>query len=277
MILKSMQFFEEYFIKPIYEGTGYNIYNTAVYAILLVVAVVLVYKLLRKMNVSIDRKFLFGILPFVALGGIFRSLEDLYTATGAAKNILMITPLIYVSVFALALASLMIARIIEKYKKIEYHKTWFVVGIIIAIIGVAQMRIADAHSMLLMLSIFGGWAIAFGAAKFIAIKKFPKLNAFLSKENTGLLLAHLFDATTTFVAIQFLPYFEQHVLTGFIMTTFGAAFVFVTKLVVVSVVLFVFDKELAQEKQKNMFLKVVVLILGLGPGLRNFFRIVMGV
>jgi len=272
-----MQFFEEYFIKPIYEGTGYNIYNTIVYAVLLVVAVLLVYKLLRKMNVSIDRKFLFGILPFVALGGIFRSLEDFYITTGAAKNVLMITPLVFVVVFVLALVSLMIARIIEKYKKIEYHKTWFVIGIIIAVIGVAQMRISDANSMILMLSIFTGWVVAFGVVKFIAMKKFPKLNAFLSKENTGLLLAHLFDATTTFVAIQFLPYFEQHVLTGFIMTTFGAASIFVTKLVVVSVVLFVFDKELAQEKQKNMFLKVVVLILGLGPGLRNFFRIVIGV
>lgn len=272
-----MPFFEDYFIKPIYEGTGYNIYNTTVYAILLVVAVILVYKMLRRLNISIDTKFFFGILPFIALGGIFRSLEDFYIAAGAAKNILLITPLIYVTIFVLALASLLIARIIQNYKKIEYHKTWFAIGFLIAITGIAQMAIADFSSMLLMLGIFAGWVVLFSVVKFVAIKKLPRLNAFLSKENLVLLLAHMFDATTTYVAVEFLPYFEQHVLTGFIMGTLGAASVFITKLVVVSLVLYVFDKELAAEPQKRTFLKIVVLILGMGPGLRNFLRIVMGV
>ena len=51
------------------------------------------------------------------------------------------------------------------------------------------------------------------------------------------------------------------------------------KLAVVPLVLYYFDKELAAKKDAQMrtFLKLIVLILALGPGLRNFLRLVMGV
>ena len=40
-----------------------------------------------------------------------------------------------------------------------------------------------------------------------------------------------------------------------------------------------FDKELSKpaDAEKRTFLKIIVLILGLGPGIRNFLRMIMGV
>ncbi len=272
-----MSFIDEYYIRPIIEGTGYNIVNTLTYAVLLIIAVVLTYKLLRRMNITIDKKFFFGILPFIALGGALRSIEDLHESLGLAKNVFLITPLIYVTIFVIALATLLIARIIEKRWGYQYHKIWLISGIIIIILAIAQMRVVNAEGVLLMLAVTFGWLALLMTAKFIAMKKFRRVNAFLSFENMSLLLIHLFDATTTYVAIEFYPYFEQHVVTGFFIASIGTWSIFILKFVVVSLVLFVFDKELAQESEKRTFLKVVVAVLGIGPGLRNFLRLMMGV
>ncbi|MFC2143459.1 DUF63 family protein [Candidatus Aenigmatarchaeota archaeon] len=272
-----MSFLDTYFIEPILVGSGYNIYNTAVYAIILILAVFLVYKLIKKMNITIDRSFFIGVMPFIALGGILRSLEDLSRSTGADANVLLITPLIYITIFAIALSSLLLSIGIQRISKISYHKIWFIIGIIVIIIGLSRMSIVEANGTLLMVGIFLMWVAVFAAAKFIASKKSPRLNSFLSFENIALLLTHLFDATTTFVALEFFPYFEQHVVTGFFIDTLGTWSIFLVKFVVVAIVLYTFDRELSKETEKRTFLKLVVMILGMGPGLRNFLRLMLGV
>ena len=110
-------------------------------------------------------------------------------------------------------------------------------------------------------------------------KNIKKLSQLFTNENTFLINVHMFDATTTFVALTYFPYFEQHVLPGFLISIFGPVVMYALKLVVVSVVLYYFDKELSkpQDMEKRTFLKIIVLILGLGPGLRNFLRMIMGV
>ena len=272
-----MSFIDDYYIRPILEGTGYNPVNTLTYAVLLIIAVILTYKLLRRLRVVIDRRFFIGILPFIALGGILRSLEDLREATGLGKNVFLITPLIYVVIFVIALAALLIAVLIERRTQHAYHKTWFVLGLIVAAAGLSQMRVENAAGVVMMLGLAAAWGIVLVAAKIIAQKKFARVNAFLSFENIALLLIHLFDATTTFVAIEYFPYFEQHVVTGFFIDVLGTWSIFLLKFVVVSLVLWVFDRELKNEPKKRTFLKVVVAVLGLGPGLRNFLRLMMGV
>ena len=46
-----MGFFEDYFLRPVLEHTGYNPINTAAYALLLIVALFLVYKILAKIEI----------------------------------------------------------------------------------------------------------------------------------------------------------------------------------------------------------------------------------
>jgi len=269
-----MPFFETYFIDPITYGTGYNIYNTAVYAVLLVIAAIIVYKLIRKMNIDVDRRFLFGVSPFIFLGGLLRALQD----AKLFDTVFLITPLIYVSIFVVTLIALIIAKLLSK--KIQYHKTWFAIGAIAVLAALSLVQLKDANALLLMLGITAVWAVAIFAAKWVAdTKNITKVKNFLTTENSFLLLAHEFDATTTYVATTFYPYFEQHVLPSFFINIFGTWFMFVLKFIVVVIVLHVLDKELSnpEELQKRTFLKFLVLMLGMAPGLRNFFRLVMGV
>jgi len=271
------QFVQKYYIDPVLYGTGYNIVNTLTYAALFIALAFGTYRLLTSMRVRIDRNFLFSILPYIALGGMLRSLEDFYEASGVARNFLFITPLIYIVVFAAALASLAIALLLEKYIKVGYHKTWLVIGIAACAAALSQMRFTNYFAVYAMIGISAAWIVLFFGIKLVSkSKKIKKLGNFLSQENTLLLDVHMFDATTTFVALTFFPYFEQHVLPSFLISIFGPAVMFALKLGVVSALLYFFDKDVENAQQRT-FLKIAVLVLGLGPGLRNFLRLAMGV
>lgn len=274
-----MGFFEQYFIDPVLQGTGYNIYNTLTYAIILIVAVFATYKLLKKMKISIDDKFVIGVLPYIILGGLLRSLED-----ASSYGIWFKTPIIYFIIFVVAFVALFLSKVIElltakrRGRAFSYHKTWSAIGFALVIAGLTQVTIRSelALGAIVVLSIF--WSLLLTFVKKMSEKFFPNFKLF-TWENTSLLAVHMFDATTTFVALSYFPYFEQHVLPSFLISIFGPAVMFVLKFFVVATVLYMLDREMSKEaeKEKKKFIKLVILILGLAPGLRNFFRLVMGV
>ncbi len=277
---ENSDFFNTFFIQPLVQGTGYNIINTATFGIILIATAFVIYKILKKLRIKIDRSFLIGVIPFVAMGGIFRAWEDFGEASGATRNFLFVSPLIYVTIFLVAFISLLavVAASRVMKNKFRYYKLWFAIGAVIDIAVLSQLRFANSFAFAAVLAIAAAWIVLFAIVKFAAKKRFKKLNDFLSAENMFIILVHLFDAATTFVALQYLGYFEQHVLPGFLIGLAGAWTMFLLKIVVVPIVLYAFDRELKDPKEveKRTFLKLVVLILGLGPGLRNWLRMMGG-
>jgi uncharacterized membrane protein len=264
-----MDFFQQYFIDPIINGSGYNIYNTIAYAIVLVFAAFITFKLIKKMKIKIDNDFAIGIIPYVVLGGLLRALED----AGTFNTFWLITPLIYVTIFIIAFIALFGSKLIEMKTKYKYHKIWFAIGMAVVLVFTAQLKITNVKGMALIIGITLMWAALLIILKKISSK--TKASSFFSWENTALLGVHMFDATTTFVALSFFPYFEQHVLPSFLIELFGPAVMFVLKFAVISAALYLLDKEAKNEQ--NKFVKIIVLILGLAPGLRNALRLIMGV
>lgn len=272
MTQQISEFIQKYYIDPIKYGTGYNIYNTFTYAIIFIIASFCIYKLLKYLEIKIDNKFIFGILPYVVLGSLLRSLEDAKILSGFLYK----TPLIYFLIFIFALTALVFSILFEKLEKIGYHNIWFVIGLVIDIFCLIFIRFSNAFAFFAIISITVLWVILFFVLKKITIKKYKNINRFLSKENLLLLNIHMFDASTTFTALQFFSYFEQHVLPSFLINILGPWIMFPLKLIVVSLVLYFLDKEIKENDKKN-FIKLLVLILGLAPGLRNFFRMIMSV
>lgn len=268
-----MDFIQQYFIDPVVQGTGYNIYNTLAYAVILMIAVFGTYKLLKKFGIRIDNKFYIGVLPYVILGGLLRALEDASIVQGFWFK----TPIIYIIIFAVAFVALFISKISEKIQPLEYWKIWGGIGFALVIAGLVQITVRSAFALEAIVSLSVFWALLLLLVKKLSEKKSSRLAKFFTWENTAILWVHMFDATTTFVAIQYFPYFEQHVLPSFLIGIFGPAIMFVLKFAVVAAVLYVLDKEMKAEKEKKKFIKLVVLILGLAPGLRNAFRLIMGV
>jgi len=95
--------------------------------------------------------------------------------------------------------------------------------------------------------------------------------------NYGIIMAHLLDASATYVAVTQFGYGEQHVLTNLLASLFGtAAILFPLKFLAVLCILLLLDHYIAgDETALKGTTKLALLVLGLAPGLRDFFRLAM--
>lgn len=71
-----MGFFEDYFVNPVSMHSGYNIVNTAAYAVVAIAISYALFRLFERLHVAIDWKFFAGLLPFVLLGSTLRTITD---------------------------------------------------------------------------------------------------------------------------------------------------------------------------------------------------------
>lgn len=279
-------FIYTYFLKTMcYQ---YNAVNTLVYGLILIAAVFGTYKLLEKMKIKIDRKLFYAVIPFILFGGSARALRDHVEISTIFQGMLFCSPIIYFVVFAIALGSLLLGmaaqRMHEKYIfrhakkrsflckfKIEYWKTMVSIGLVILAYSMVNIQIANWVAVAMIGGLFIFWvAVFFGFSSF-----YPKF----SRMNAGILSSHLLDASSTFVALTFFGYREQHVLPSFLIDLAGGAaagawIMFPLKIIVVGGVLFALDKYGEGVQFKN-FLKLVILILGLALGTRDFLTVGM--
>jgi uncharacterized membrane protein len=257
-----MNFINTYFIEPM--GHYYTLPGTIVYAVLFVIAVFLIYKYFLK-KLKINEKFMLALLPFIILGGVMRALEDAEFYSGY----LFVSPGIYITVFFIALFSLLFSIQLEKYRKIKYWKTMLVIGSILLLYNIIQVMIigiANWTAFFMIAALMLMWSAVFFPIQYF----FPK---YLSKTNYLILLSHLFDASSSFVAITFFSYVEQHVLPGFLFPIFGAWVLMLLKIIVVWPALYYIDK--IEDKKLRIWLKIAVLILGLALGTRDFLSVSM--
>ena len=111
-------FITEHFIDPILSNGWFNPVNTAVYSLILIGAVYVVYTMLKRMDVHIDRYFLAAIMPFIFWGSITRVLHDAAYAGALATPELNAffglpvfpTPGSYIITFSLALVTASLRR-----------------------------------------------------------------------------------------------------------------------------------------------------------------------
>ncbi len=253
------EFIQKYYINPILYGTGYNIYNTITYAICFILGLYFVYKLLTKLQINVDGKFLLYVTPYVFLGGILRALRD----AKVFETVILVTPLIYFFVFSIALSLLLLFRFVFREK--QYLFFWFVVGIMLCAALLPFIKIVNTYA-LLTIPFFLSFS-CFVVAFYAIYQRFGKLNFLIT-------LAHTFDASTTFTALSFFSYFEQHVIPRFLISFLGP-YAILIKIPLVIFVLWLVDKETT--KNENGILKLAILVLGLAPGTRNFLRMLMGV
>jgi uncharacterized membrane protein len=123
-----------------------------------------------------------------------------------------------------------------------------------------------------LLQILGAWALI--SAPFIFLRN--KWWLLKDKFNLSVLIAHLLDASTTFIAVDFYGYGEQHVLPNFLTQMVDTAVVmFPLKITVILTVLYIIDTSVEDKTTRNM-LKLAIFVLGLAPGLRNFLSLIMG-
>ncbi|RLI83231.1 hypothetical protein DRP07_03815 [Archaeoglobales archaeon] len=260
-------FIKKYYIDSLVYKQGYNIVNTITFAIILILAVILIYKFLRK-YIEFDFKFVAGNVPFILLGSSARVIEDAGFLKPPMSYVFM-TPFIYILIFLIAFPTLMV---FVKLKKDEYWKYYGGVGLVLSLLCLTIL--------FTNLEVVNGWlfpavlffSVIFTVAyQFIFERVYPAMNNWLSKT---VFFAHMIDGFATFLGIQFLGYWELHVLPRFLINTLGPWVMIPAKIAVFVTVLYILDSSEEEENFKN-FIKFILVVLGLAPGIRDSLRMVL--
>ena len=104
---------------------------------------------------------------------------------------------------------------------------------------------------------------------------------FLRPENLAILFAHSLDGSATWTGMSFFGYGEKHVLPSIMVAHTGSALIFlVSKVLLALVAIYLLDVSFkGYMKNRNIvgLTKFTIIVLGLGPGIRDMLRISLGV
>ncbi len=89
----------------------------------------------------------------------------------------------------------------------------------------------------------------------------------------------MIDASATHVSLTYFNYFEQHVLPNFFIWLFGSTWGFYAlKILVLIPVIYYLDKNKTKKNEELInFIKSIFIVYGIGTGVRDVLRLIMGV
>lgn len=258
-------FIKKYYIDSLIYKEGYNVVNTITFALILLVAVYLLYRFLER-RFSIDRKFVLSTLPYIVLGSSARVVEDAGFLRAPISYFFM-SPFIFILIFFIAFPTLMLAK---RFAKEKYYTPYCTVGLISTSVPLALLftNLEIVNSLVFP---YGTIAASFVSAIFYAA--LPRTRNLLS---LAVMFSHMLDGFVTFIGIQYHGYVEIHVLPSLIVETIGAFALPVIKFAVIAGILYFIDTSREKDDLKN-FIKFALLVFGLAPGLRNGLRITFSV
>jgi len=292
-----MGFFEEYFISPIVERTGYNAVNTLAYAAIAICALYLIWRFMkgRKFDFA-GRGFLFAVAAFVLFGSTCRVLTDLSDSGalagmalsgGALSPIYMamvksgvfdygfatVTPGIYLVTAALFLLALAIGNAMGREMFAAY--AGFLLWLPAMLLLLPFARHLDFFALAIAIACAGTLAATLALQRLAG----GKPNAYETLAIGGQAL----DGAATFVVIDVFSkqagtgYFEQHVLSAGIgeATPLGFFLFFLVKISLAGAIVYFLRKERMAKGDLALVL-LVVATMGFAPGIRDLLRMLCG-
>ena len=125
---------------------GYTLVSEVGYIVVLLLALVGIVFLLRRLDIGTDREFFFALFPFMLFGGALRVVEDANDTGGADAlisyplNTLVISPVIYVTVFAITLGAVVASVALERNGTIDdYTKPLFGTGLVALVVTLGYL------------------------------------------------------------------------------------------------------------------------------------------
>lgn len=261
---------------------GYNIVNTLTYALIAILAAYFVYKIFRQHKIRINREFIYNTIPFVLLGSTVRVITDSID-TGVMKpttplhafildshiydyGFLTSSPGIYIATALLFFTSLFIAH------KTRNPKLCGTLGLLLWLPHFIALLFMSAYL------VYSIPILIFAAIPFYFSLRYFKDNILAS-----IVGAHALDGAATFFIIDFFgkfsgkSYFEQHVIPSFIGETFNSFFPFyLLKIAVAFGAAYFIAKEKDASEEEKGFISLLLIIIGLAPGLRDVLRMIAG-
>ncbi len=270
---------ERFFVSNFIEA-GYNWINTPVYGLVLgLAAFYLIIPLFKRLQADVDEWFAASLLGFIFFGGSARELVDqgygVYPGYAVyPANFWLVAPGIFVTMFAATMAVFAFSLVLQRYAGIRYYWPMVVVGWG-AFAYNGYLIVSHANQWWPLMYVCGFFGLSLGVLW--ALMRLSRL-AFLYNEYSYVVVAgHLLDASATFVGIDFMGFSEKHVLpTALIDATGTAAVMYPLKFVFLLPALYVIDRDLADDAVARRLIKLVIFIIGAGPGIRDVTLTVLG-
>jgi uncharacterized membrane protein len=297
---------------------GYTVVSEIGYAVTLVFFLVGLLELLNRLEIGETKELFFALVPFMFFGGALRVVEDANDTVpqGAEPlisyplNTLIISPIIYFTVFFVTLAVLVAAVVAERRGLVaSYGRPVFAFGWLALLATVAftyyyvDAALADAFAGAGFYPQMTGLTIGLAAVLAVAVyglvdRVKPEINAGTGLVGLVVLFGHAVDGVANVIAADWIgaigvpvEYGAKHPVNRFIIeftesvqpaslsAVIGTSWAFlVVKLVAATLVVWVFDERIFEEEPRYaVLLLVAILAVGLGPGSRDMLRATFGI
>jgi uncharacterized membrane protein len=277
------EFIYKYYIDPIRFGQPYNIVDTLTYALVLIIAIYILYRWLSASKiVSVDSRFVLSTLPFIVLGGLLRVVQDTGMIT-SGWQFLLVTPLIYFALFFFTVIVLIITAQIQKAGLIRDYAPLYAgagTGSCVIVAGVLiwfglTNTVVAANVFVFIMSL----AIATSLAVYATMRYLFRWNYAADPLYLALIFGQMLDASATSYGIDLHPlnYMEVHVVGSNLIALTGTAFVmFPLKLAVLFPAIYLLQRYREEAPPVLWHLILLAMItVGLAPGVRDMVRMIL--
>ncbi|MFB6105063.1 MAG: DUF63 family protein [Halobacteriaceae archaeon] len=292
---------------------GYTLVSEVGYMVVLLFMIAGVILLLRGLAVGEERRFFYALLPFIFLGGALRVVEDASDAvpTGIDPlltyplNTLLISPIIYFTLFAITLAALLgSVTLARRGLADDYARPLFGIGTVLLAVTLVYLVVrsvtttyVEFHPIIFIVVVVGATAAA-ALTWAIATRYVPELRSGTGFIGTVVIWGHSIDGTANVVGLdwgaelglaadlvpkhpvnRFVIDVTQAIVPPSVVDVIGDAWPFLLlKLVVATGAVWLFNEDMVEDSPRStLLLLVAILAVGLGPGTRDLLRATFGV
>jgi uncharacterized membrane protein len=292
---------------------GYTLVSEVGYAVTLIVALLGVVFLLRRLDVGRERSLFYALFPFMLFGGALRVVEDANDALRQAGaeaipfpwNTLIISPIIYFTVFFVTLAALVVSVALARrgvFEEYEYPLAGIGTLVLAATIGYLFLLALTTgrvglHPQVLVVVLVGATLVTavvwWGIGRYV-----PEINAGTGFIGAVIIWGHSVDGVANVAVLDWAgalglegEYGAKHpvndaiinitssMLPESVTSVIGTAWPFLlVKIVAAVAVVWVFDEQIFEESPRYaILLLIAILAVGLGPGTRDMLRATFGI
>ncbi|PSQ39566.1 hypothetical protein BRD13_02535 [Halobacteriales archaeon SW_5_70_135] len=282
---------------------GYTVVSEVGYVVLVLVAIGGLALLLRRLQIERHRALFYGLFPMAVFGGALRVVEDAndraIEGAGAVVsyplNTLLISPLIYVTVAAVALAALLVSLWLERTGRVDgFEYPLAAAGALAAVAAVGLLAVMAVVTeavqfypvVLLVTLAIAGVSVAviwFGIERFA-----PRLNAGTGYMGLLVLVGQAVDGAANVVGLELYTTLvpaatrnlsPKHPVNAAVVDVFGTAWPFLAlKLGAAVLIVWIFEETVIEESPRfSVMLLVGAVAVGMGPGTRDMLRATFGV
>lgn len=290
---------------------GYTLVSEVGYVVVLLVALSGLVFLLRALDLGTDRELFFSLLPFVFFGGALRVVEDVTDAAadpliGYPLNTLLISPVIYFTVFGVTLAAVVASAALADRNVVgDYTRLLLGSGVAVLVAtllfllwsAVAADGPGTFYPQVIVVILVGSTASAVGTWWLIE-RVAPAVNAGTGRMGFVVVWGHAVDGVANVVGLDWMVALgagpnlvPKHPVNRGIVEITGATLpadvlavtgdtwpFLIVKLVAATVVVWLFDEQIFDENPRYaILLMIAILAVGLGPGTRDMLRATFGV